>query len=316
MALFGRRLSILVGAGGSGLDLAPDPSNLPKATFQVWQGDKETPHHARIRVYNLSDDTVKRIQGEFVDVTLQAGYVDGPFGIVFQGSIIQTKRGWEGEGGVDSYVDIIAADANESYIGATIRAAVAAGSTFKQRLDALTKAGAIPQGHVGDLPPNQLPRGRVYYGMVRDHLRDFSASTNTSWWIQNGQIQVIPTTGFLPGDAIVLTSKTGLIGWPRQTEQGIEMRCLLNPSIKPGTRVQIDNSAVLEADLNVSFASSAAAASGFLPSVQDDGLYRVIVCEQRGDTRGNDWYCDLICVGLNQPITKSLADRGIADGYS
>lgn len=312
MALFGRRLSLLVGAGGQGLDLAPNPSNLPKVKFQVWQGDKETPHHAQVRVYNLSEDTRRRIQGEFVDLVLQAGYVDGPFGIVFQGSIVQTKRGWEGEGGVDSYVDIIGAD--EAFASAIVNSAVAKGSSFQDRANALAKAASLPQGFAAQLPPNQLPRGRVYYGMVRDHLRDLTASTDTTWWVQNGQLQVMSKTGYLPGEAVVLTSKTGLIGWPRQTEQGIEIRCLLNPKIKPGVRVQIDNASVLQADLNLSI--SGAASNALLPSISDDGLYRVIVCEQRGDTRGNDWYCDLICIGLNQPITPSLVNRIIADGYS
>jgi hypothetical protein len=311
MALFGRRLSLLVGTGGQGLELAPDPSNLPKVTFRIRQFDRETPNTARIRVYNLADGTVNRIRKEFTDLTLQAGYVDGPFGVVFQGTIIQVKKGWEGEGGVDSYVDIIAADGDQSYAFSVVNTAIAKGSTFQDRLTALTKAASpqgVSAGYTAPLPANKLPRGRVYYGNWRDHMRALAFSTDTVWSVQNGKVQVIPLQGYLPGEALVLTSRTGLIGWPEQTEEGIKVRSLLNPKIKIGGRIQLDNASILQADLNTTYTGSAA--NSLLPSIAADGIYRVVVAEPVGDTRGNDWYTDMICIALGEPVTPSLAARG------
>lgn len=311
--LFGRRLSLFVGVGGSGLELAPDPTNMPKATFKIRQFDFQTPNSAVIRVWNLAPNTVQRITKEFTRVVLQAGYVNANFGVIFQGTIIQTRKG--NESAVDSYVDIIGADGDEAQAFAVVNTAIAKGSTFQDRINAIAKAMAphgVTVGQVSGLPSTQLPRGKTMFGMARDHLRDLAFSTDTKWSIQNGQLQVFPVTGYPPGDLVVLTSATGLLGFPEQTEEGIVIRCLLDPRIRPGTRVQIDNKSVQQAQLQFSRTNAAVQANALLPSFADDGIYRVVVCEPEGDTRGEAWWCKLICIALNQPLTPGL----IAKGYS
>ena len=73
---------------GNGLDLSQ-----MHFTFETSQQDAESPNSAAIRVFNLSDQTIKRIQGEFDSVVLQAGYANGPFGIIFKGNIKQYRIG-------------------------------------------------------------------------------------------------------------------------------------------------------------------------------------------------------------------------------
>ncbi len=56
------------------------------------------------------------------------------------------------------------------------------------------------------------------------------------------QVTMIPRQGSRPGGAVVLNSDSGLIGMPTQTTDGIFARCLINPSIKRGSQVQINES--------------------------------------------------------------------------
>jgi hypothetical protein len=298
-----RRASLVVAVGADGLDLSA-----LHFKFSIRQQDLQTPNNATFRIYNLADATAQQIQKEFTRVILQAGYEGSDFGTMFDGTIVQVRRGRENA--ADSYVDIVAADGDENLNFAIVNAAVSAGSSYKDRVDALTKAMGVTQGHVAELPAGELPRGRTYYGMARDHMRGLALGTDTKWSVQNGQLVLIPLQGYLPGEAVVLTSTTGMVGQPEQTQDGIKVRCLIDPRIKIGARVNIDNKSVQQAHLNLNIAGSAQ--NAFIPSIADDGFYRVVVAEHDGDTRGNDWYSDLICIAMNEAVPPSL----VAKGYS
>ncbi|MDR3453569.1 MAG: DUF927 domain-containing protein [Rhodoferax sp.] len=43
-----------------------------------------------------------------------------------------------------------------------------------------------------------------------------------------------------------------------------------------------------------------------------DGLYYVMVANHNGDTRGNDWYTDLICLSIDATASKDLLDKSVA----
>lgn len=300
-----RKVSLVVGdQAGEGLDL----SEL-KIRFNVCQWDLQTPNNATIRVWNVSDRTAERARREFTRVILQAGYENGPFGTIFEGSIIQAKRGRENA--TDTYLDIRAADGDEAYNFAMISTSLTAGATPKARLDAMTKAmepHGVRPGYTPDLPGGALPRGKVMFGMARDHLRQFAGTTDTKWSIQDGRVQLVPIGGVVPGPVVVLNADTGMVGIPEQTAAGIQVRCLLNPEIKMGRAVQIDNASINRVTLAVDLQGQLQ--NYFLPKVADDGLYRVIVAEHSGDTRGNDFYSDLTCIAIGDHVTKTLVDRG------
>jgi hypothetical protein len=80
--------------------------------------------------------------------------------------------------------------------------------------------------------------------MARERLDDVADTSNTSWSIQNGQLVLIEETGYLSDEALVINAGTGMIGVPETTQAGIEVTVLLNPLIKIGTRVQLDNASI------------------------------------------------------------------------
>lgn len=299
-----RKASLVVGVGADGLDL----SEL-HFKFSVRAGSLQTPNTATIRVYNLADATAQQIQKEFTRVILQAGYEGNDVGTLFDGTIVQIRRGREDA--TDTYLDIIAADGDEAINFAIVSVALTAGSTFRDRVEALAQAMKLPLGHIADLPPSKLPRGKTLYGMGRDHLRDVALGTDMEWSVQQGQLQMIPINGYLPGEAVVLTANSGLIGQPQQMVDGIHVKCLINPRIRPGGRIQIDNKSIQQAHLDLNLSGGAVASNAFLPRITDDGFYRVVIIEHEGNTRGQDWYSDIICVALGD-----AAQGLIARGYS
>jgi len=47
----------------------------------------------------------------------------------------------------------------------------------------------------------------------------------------------------------------------------------------------------------------------FFADVAADGFYRVLVAEHTGDTRGQQWYTELVCLTLNS-VTQKVVSNG------
>ena len=152
-----------------------------------------------------------------------------------------------------------------------------------------------------NLSSPSYPRGVAFAGPVKDYMRTLSASTNCTWSIQSGALQMVPNDSAVPGGPTVLTSSTGLIGIPTQTFAGIMIRCLINPAINlgSGNLVQVNQSLIQGAAPDTTLGADAQ--NSLLPNIATDGIYRVCHIEGTGDTRGNDWYMDLSCVANTNP---------------
>ena len=287
-----RNASLIVAdAQGNGLDLAS-----LRIVFKVKKSSAQTPNAAIIRVYNLSNNTAKQIREEFQSVTLQAGYQSN-FGLIFKGNIKQVRFGRENS--TDTYVDIAAGDGDQSYNFSTISTTLSAGSHQTDQINAAINTmepNGVTTGFIDDIDSIILPRGKVMYGMSRDYLRQSTESTDTTWSIQNEQIQIVKRTSVAPDPVVVLTSKTGLVGVPELTNDGVSARCLLNPLIRIGGIININQKDIADAKLsNVSNNLQVNSA----PQTTADGLYRVLVAEFVGDTFGNDWYTDITCISYD-----------------
>ena len=44
-----------------------------------------------------------------------------------------------------------------------------------------------------------------------------------------------------------------------------------------------------------------------LATVANDGLYRLFVVEHRGDTKGSEWFSDLVCLAISLDTKKVRA---------
>lgn len=301
-----RQCKLTVDGGGSAIDM----SEL-RIRFNVTQQSLQTPAAADIVITNISRETANRVKKEGLGVTLEAGY-QGNSSTLFKGEVIQARFGRETP--VDTYLNIIAQVGDQAYNFGMVNKTLAAGHTYRDQVDAVfegLKKHGITLGKIADLGTKQMPRARVMYGMARDILRVICMSTNTSWSIHNNELTITKDDEPNEGGAIVLNSRTGLIGFPTQTIDGIQARCLLNPKIRPGTLVQIDQASVQEVKLSPAYPDQVK--NAMAPGIADDGFYKVLVAEHEGDTRDIPWYTNIICTradgGGMQPI--GIANKGI-----
>jgi len=300
---FIRKATLTIGNSSEKLDLSA-----LQFSFQIKQADIENYQAASIRVYNVDQKTTgaQIKQNEYSRVKLQAGYEQGNYGVIFDGEVIQMK--WGRESNVSTYLDILAGEgysANQAVVNTTL----AAGS------DALDAAAAAAQTTGKAIksynynPAAKLPRGQVLYGMSRDVLHTAAATAGFSYFYNGDKIVFVPLESAIPGNPTLMNASTGMIGWPEQTQEGIRVKCLLNPLLDVASQIKIDNASIQLAPASASYTFI----QGLLPPKDYDGLYRIILIEHHGDTRGNDWYSDIVCVSVNNDTgLSSLFMKGQA----
>jgi hypothetical protein len=304
--LYLRKIKLIVAdASGNGLDLSQF-----KVTFEVTSAVVETPRHAKIRVYNLSDSTMRQIQTEFLQVSLQAGYQEGPFGEIFSGLVTRYAAGKIDT--ITKYLEIDASDAELSYNFSVINTTLSKGTTQGDTLNTLV--GQLPNTNVGNAPSSigntQRYRGQVLYGTVRAHMRTLGVNTNAQWFIQDGSLHLLGPNDLLPGGAIILNTTSGLIGTPEQTLDGVSARSLLNPLLVTGRGVLIDSAIVNRTNVLVPLNTN-----DYIPPVSQNNTYKIYHTVHKGDNRGNEWETKIICAALNPAIQQPITNPSfVVDG--
>lgn len=306
--------SVDIGELSSAAQVTPSGIDLSQLRFKfsIRAADVQTPNTAIIRVYNLSQQTINTIIQEYTNVVVQAGYEEGNFGVIFSGSIKQFQRGKEQN--IDNFLEIRAADGDEAYNFGFANTVLPMGSTYEQRFALMCKQLGLPQdpssteylAKEAATFGGVLPYGKVLFGLYRDYLRDLATSVNARFSIQNGVATLIPLAGYLPNQVVVINSSTGMIGVPEATDNGIEVRCLLNPLIKIGTRVQINNGDITQTTIKSQFFPNYTSIT-YVADTSNDGFYRVMVAEHEGDTRGGPWYTSLICLNVDPSSSPNEA---------
>lgn len=298
-----REYELVIGkGGGEGIK-----TSALRMTFEVKKTDTETPNSAVIKVWNLSENSLQRAQKEFDRVILQAGYT-GNMGLIYSGNIIGTRV--LRENGVNTILELTCGDGDEAYLCTVINKTLAAGAKPGDVLEEAQKGFGEFGVTKGDAPVFEgqpLPRGKVMFGAARKYMRDTCRTNDCSWSIQDGTLSICPREKYLPGEAVVLTAKTGLIGQPQQTNEGVKVKCLLNHGLRVNGRIKIDNASVLMAQVSADGKSEKK-----LAKLGTDGFYRILQINYSGDTHAQNWYCDMVCVAIDASGAKTIDKRGVS----
>lgn len=304
-----RKVNLVAFGDSKGVDL----SNL-HIEFHVQSAEVESPDNAVIRVYNLAPSTVSKIGKEFSRISLNAGYETGNYGMIFSGNIRQVKKGKLASH--TSYIDIYAADGDFEYNNGVVNETFVRGATSLDQLKTLAKSmnGSELQTDKLLLDNQHLPtlRGSVLFGMSRARMRNVVNGIDCSWTIKNGKIIITPLTAYNDSNIIELNSKTGLIGYPEQTDGGIMVKCLLNSKIRVGNTIKINNADITQLQLQDSVFGTIPInqRAGFIPLAaisSADGLYKVYAIDYDGDTRSGPWYNIMTCLVIDPSSNPSKA---------
>ena len=265
MENFGRKIELLIAdAGGHALDLSGF-----RVAFKVTKTAAEQPNQAQITIFNLSDETSRRIiSGTLTRIVLSAGYEEN-CAIIFDGNIISATHVRDG---ADFVTTIDAGDGDQAYNFATVSQTLAAGAT---KLDVAQAAAAIDS-------ETRYPRGRVLFCSSRDAAREAAKASDCQWSIQDGQIVYCKTTKALPDrTAFVLNTGSGMIGSPVIDKDGVQAVCCLNPRLRIYDPLQIESRYV-------------------------KGTYKILLVEHTGDTHTNTWDTTVKASVIDQSVQETV----------
>jgi hypothetical protein len=291
-----------------------------RVEFNVNKSTNSSPNLLDAKVYNLSKETMQKIN-LFTRVQLSAGHWYGDFGIIFDGTVVQYRHARESP--TDTYLEIIAGD-EDSIQGKFTFKRFEIGTKESDVVRALAKDTGIPAGHISDkIGTEKLQRPLTLAGPTMQYLREMMQKYGGNVYADNGKLFIVEQTGYRPGDAVVLSPKTGLIGIPELTPQGLQVRCLINPKIQIGGKIKIapelisgipyipgtkDTQMTGFAGEGAQNAQKLISQGASIPEITSaSGLYKIMMMEVTGDTRGHPWYCDMICLATdaNGAVTKS-----------
>ena len=276
----------------SGIDVSYHLSNL-HVEFQVNNAIVGTPKWGTVRIWNLGADKATQIIREFTELSLGVSYSVGDEQTIITGEIAQSVYGRENA--VDTYLDLLVQDADRALLWGVLNKSLTPGYNDEQVLKLILDAWNIgPQqitiGNKPDLSQPTYPDGFAFCGTAFEAMEQLAHRHDCNWFVEDGQLQIIPRTGYLPSEDVpLLTAESGLLGTPLLTYQGIQGRCLMNPQLRVGRTIRLRNSDITQLALRqpvLGITDPGAVVPTINNPIDTYGTYKVLAVTHAGDSRG------------------------------
>ncbi len=243
-----------------------------RVSFDIEKNSNSEPNNGSIFVYNLNEKNRNRISsGEFNKAILAVGYEQPR--VIYGGDVLSVVQHRED---LDFITELILGDGQKDIEGAMISVTVKSGSTDADIIKECLKTMPNTETEVIELPNKRaLPRSKVMNANTRDILTGVAKNQNADWSIQDGALIILPKDKVLSdNEGFVLNQNTGMIGSPQRTNDGMEVRCLLNASMQIGGLVRVES--IIK---------------------EYNGDYKITKLQHKGDISTNDWTTIITCIG-------------------
>lgn len=273
-------------------------------TFEVHKKRDRGGMYAICRIFNLNSDTEDKLVMEGDRLIIEAGYqasttetvkdekgnessvtTDLQYGKIFDGKIIWPSRSRASN--TDYVLTLMAIDGDQPLNLSFISKTVNRGLNSRKIIETVANDSEVktPVNKISDgLSTQALPRGKVFFGKPYNYVQDVCRGNAASFFIEDGNLNVVRLQDLSKDEALVITPETGLIGTPQQIQFGVSFKMLLNPAVHLESMIQIKGVQVNEASVTPGQKQS---------PLDDDWIYQVIELTHIGDTRGNDWYTEV-----------------------
>ncbi len=281
--------------------------------FNVGQPDVTKPKFAEIYIYNLSLAKMNLLCGIDIQkinniVNLEIGYAAEGLSILFKGVVFQYRRGRDNP--TDTWLCILAQSSDAVINYQTINKSIPAGTSVDQvkqeLLGEYSKAG-LQIGEHPELSDQRLIRGRVLFGSLHENMLQFAKENESVMCLADDEIFMAQANKYTLAPVQVLTAKTGMIGMPQLTSEGLHVNSLMNTKLKFMGRVQIDLSNLQTEAYDIQYGSQQKDQVFKDPkkATGASGIFIIVSVIHRGDNRGNAWYSELICKSIDGVVPKS-----------
>ncbi len=275
-----------------------------RVQFDVEKHLGAEPNTCQVAIDNLAEQTRGLFQTKPLRVRLEAGF-GGQVQRLFAGDL---RWGASKRDGANWRTELELGDGERAYKHARVRRSYRAGVDVRTALNETAKSMdlTLPAEAAGlrELA-GQFASGLSIAGSSSAQLSRLLAPFGLTWSVQDGRLQILSADGTRPGEALLISQDTGMIGSPEYGPPAVPprvastdrepsdtprapsaskirrdsrkpvltVRTLLYPSATPGGRIKVESQAI-------------------------NGLFKVLRVRHHGDTHGADWETEIEALPL------------------
>lgn len=255
--------------------------------FNIVKFASDTLNTASIQIYNLAEDTARFIN-EGQEVILEVGYSGKIVSVVYKGAINSITREKNNSDIITNLMCATIGRWRDSIVSKVVK---------KQKLGDFIDGLAIEIGLKVNRPVmNQIITGNSFFGSFRDILNILGNRYNFSWSDEDGEVKIkYNTESSTDNIKFKFTPASGLLRVPTFTEKGVDIMVMLDPTIKPNDRFELDarfskfNLGALEFVQRVRGTQISNAYSVNVDPLRFRGRYTIMQCVYEGSTHDNVW---------------------------
>lgn len=250
-----------------------------RTSFEIKKTLSTAENQGTIKIYNINNDTWGLIKGynETYKVYLVIGYENDTHGI-FVGDIEKASRYREGPNWI---CEIKAKDGQNILQETYINKSYKEDTDIKDILvDLLDKGKNIlkeqTKNAISWLKDNlergkKVQQGLSISGNLLENINKLLKPYDASLSIQDDKIQILYDDSNNKGTCYIISPDSGLINSPVSKNEGIELKCLIIPMLKPGDLIKVE-------------------------SREYNDYFKIENIDIKGDTHTNLWECDIEAV--------------------
>ena len=235
--------------------------------FRIRKEITATPAEGMIDIYNLSEENETRVRQRGQDAVIEVGYGEAALERLFSGTVRRVERQRTDEDndgrkfsthaetileGLDRITRVhvggalsVTAPGQSSPRAAFLKSYEEAVSTRTVVADAITALG-LQSGSLDAIPADAMEKkGFKFNGDARVFLTYHLRPYGLHWFIEDGIVHLSEykksSNDRAAGAVVTISERTGMIGTPTVTDDGIRVKTLINPHIGLNTRIKVDS---------------------------------------------------------------------------
>lgn len=256
------------------LDKIKDTKRL-SISFKFRKSTDNKPNQNSCTIFNLSETTRNKISETGNLIEIYAGYE--VLKLVSVGNIFRVSHY---KHGTDWVTSIKFGDGQLDYDTRRFTKSYEKGGSLRSIFNDVAESFNLPivneSKKIDKKNDITLPSSLTLDGLSKDVLSEISEQHDIEWSIQDGAINLIDLDSVIEETAIVINHETGLLDHPEITEQGINVRVLLNNDILPNKLIDVQPVSIQITSEKLKDARNSSA----------NGLFKCILVDISGDNFG------------------------------
>lgn len=250
--------------------------------FKVRKTLKPEPNTLELTIWNLNEDHRNQLEAlaprgkgpatKGIGCQIEAGYLEGT-ALIWSGDLRTAEVMFDGP---DILTVLSSGDGEKAWQHAREHVAYGPKTPIQTAIRAMARSLGVGEGNLSQVAARMkiagsavFPTGKVVSGSVSRELVNLARSADLEVSIQDGALLFLDRGQAAEGQALVISSETGMIDSPTIDNEGVmRVRILMTPDFRVGHRVIVKSRRV-------------------------NGAFRAEVGEWTGDRSGNDWYIDI-----------------------